>query len=158
MCVSELGVSRLLVQFVSGDLTSHPAAPGETITMMPMSVVLQTVLTDARFFSAILAAVGVGKLVLDWWRQGPGRRRRWLRLFGWIALGVRSAYLVSMFGEPAYQQSYEGSRLAVGSDTPGTDEPATFTERIWLLAEDGYLQVLADDQDKRRALQPNRTE
>jgi hypothetical protein len=116
-----------------------------------MSAVFQAVLGIAGWLvtraGAILAAVGIGKLLLDWWRRGPGRRRRWLRLFGRIALGVRGAYVINMFGEPAYQQSYGGSRLAVDSDTPGAEESATFTERVWLLAEDGYLQVLTDDQD-----------
>lgn len=116
-----------------------------------MSAVVEVVLSAAGWLvtraSAILAAVGVGKLVLDWWRRAPGRRRRWLRLFGQMALGVRGAYVVGMFGEPAYQQSYQGSRLAVDSDTSGTEESAAFTERVWLLAEDGYLQVLTDDQD-----------
>jgi hypothetical protein len=124
-------------------------APHLSLTLM--SAVVEVVLSAAgRLVTSagpVVAVVTVGKLVLDWWRRGPGRRRRWLRLFGRIALGVRGGYVIGMFGEPAYQQSYEGSRLAVDSDTSGIEEPATFTERVWLLAEDGYLQVLTDDQD-----------
>jgi hypothetical protein len=96
----------------------------------------------------LLAVVGVGKLFLDRWRSGPGRRRRWTRLFTrQLALGVRAEYVVGLFGEPAYQRTYEGRRLGITTEAQPVDEPATFTERIWRLADDGYLQLLTDDQN-----------
>jgi hypothetical protein len=96
----------------------------------------------------LLAVFGVGKLFLGWWRGGPGRRRRWTRLFTrQLTLGVRAEYVVGLFGEPAYQRTYEGRRLDISTDEQPADEPAIFTERIWRLADDGYLQLLTDDQN-----------
>jgi hypothetical protein len=66
-------------------------------------------------------------------------------LFAQLALQVRVDYVIDMFGEPTYRQYPEGERLKV-SDTDNPEQEAViFTEHVWLLARDGYLQVLTDD-------------
>jgi hypothetical protein len=119
---------------------------------------------------SIVAGLALARVIQQWWHRGPGRRRRWVQLYGRIALGVHISYVTGLFGEAAYQQQYEGSRLATGkSSTPrgrswwagmlrGTAgrssggarhaphyEAANFTERVWMLADDGYLQVLTNE-------------
>ncbi len=69
-------------------------------------------------------------------------------MFAQIALQVRVDYVIGLFGEPTYRQCHEGWRFKVSDDADEpTQEVVTFTERIWLLADDGYLQVLTDEQD-----------
>jgi hypothetical protein len=99
---------------------------------------------------SLTAALAIAKAALDWWRRGPGRRRRWRSLFAQLALQVRVDYVIDMFGEPTYRQYREGGRFkASNTDKPEEAKPeeevATFTEHVWLLASDGYLQVLTDD-------------
>jgi hypothetical protein len=97
---------------------------------------------------SFLAALGVGKLMLDWWRRGPGRRRRWWSLFQRIALQATADYVIGLFGEPVYRQSREGWRFKTGGEPDKAEkEVVKFTERVWLLANDGYLQILTNDLD-----------
>ena len=97
---------------------------------------------------SFLAALGVGKLLLDWWRQGPGRRRRWRSLFMHITLQARADYVIALFGEPVYRQSRGGWRFKVAGEINKIEkENVTFTERVWPLASDGYLQILTDELD-----------
>lgn len=106
---------------------------------------------DARSFFAtaasLTAALAIAKVVLDWWRRGPGRRRRWRSLFAQLALQVRIDYVIGMFGEPSYRRDLEGERPKVSNSELPEYEAAIFTEHVWLLASDGYLQVLTDDLD-----------
>jgi hypothetical protein len=97
---------------------------------------------------SLVAALAIAKVLLDGWRRGPGRRRRWGSLFAQMALQVRADYVIGMFGEPAYMHCREGRRLCISGDASSPEyEAAKFTERTWLLAEDGYVQVLTDDLD-----------
>ncbi len=97
---------------------------------------------------SLVTALVIVKAVLDRWRRGPGRRRQWACLFAQLALQVRADYVIGLFGEPAYMQHREGRRLCVSSDASHPEyEIIKFTERIWLLADDGYLQILTDELD-----------
>jgi hypothetical protein len=97
---------------------------------------------------SLVAVLAVAKAVLDWWRRGPGRRRRWRSLFAQMALQVRADYVIGLFGEPAYMQRRKGQHLCTsGNGSDPEHQGAMFTERVWLLADDGYLQILTDDLD-----------
>jgi hypothetical protein len=69
-------------------------------------------------------------------------------LFARVALQVRVDYVIALFGEPAYRQRREGSRFKAGADPDGAEqEVVIFTEHVWLLGSDGYLQILTDESD-----------
>jgi hypothetical protein len=98
--------------------------------------------------ASLVAALAVAKALLEWWRRGPGRRRRWWSLFSRVALQVRADYVIELFGEPTYRQCREGRRFKFYNDANKINyEVVTFIERVWLLANDGYLQVLSDETD-----------
>jgi hypothetical protein len=98
--------------------------------------------------ASLVAALAVAKALLDWWRRGPGRRHRWASLFARIALKIRADYVIEMFGEPTYRQCPEGWRFKAGNhDDEPEQEVASFTERLWVLGDDGYLQILSDELD-----------
>jgi hypothetical protein len=51
--------------------------------------------------------------------------------------------VIGLFGEPACMQCRNGRRPCISGDGGDAEYEATkFTERVWLLADDGYLQVI----------------
>jgi hypothetical protein len=82
---------------------------------------------------AIAAAIGICKLLLDLWRRTLGRRRRWIRLYRQLSLGLQLDYAFELFGKAAYKREVrDGDDNAV-------------TEYVWPLAEDGYLQTIISE-------------
>ena len=82
---------------------------------------------------SIVAAIAISKFLLDLWRRTLGRRRRWLRLYRRLSLGLQLDYVVELFGKAAYK-------------SPARDGEGNFlTEYVWPLSTDGYLQVIVGD-------------
>ncbi|SHN23252.1 hypothetical protein SAMN05216499_12791 [Actinacidiphila paucisporea] len=82
----------------------------------------------------------VMRTVTGWWRTGPGRRRVWGKDFAKLAPHVRPEYVEALFGAPAFELLVDAQRLTgdgVSSELEWSD--FTVTERVWPLAEDGYL-------------------
>jgi hypothetical protein len=106
---------------------------------------MPTFLNTAASLVAVLGAVKVRA----WWRgRGPGRRHRLQSSFSQVALQVRADHVVALFGEPTYRQERTGWRFKVGGDPLKAErEDISYTERLWLLAGDAYLQILTDEHD-----------
>ncbi|MEU8633259.1 ETEC_3214 domain-containing protein [Amycolatopsis sp. NPDC048633] len=81
----------------------------------------------------IVAAIAISKLLLDLWRKTLGRRRRWVRLYRRLSLGLQLDYAVELFGKAAYKAS---ARDGEGNEV---------TEYVWPLATDAYLQAIVGD-------------
>jgi hypothetical protein len=101
-----------------------------------------------KIAGGVVAAMTVLKAVASWWRTGPGRRGVWARGFDKLAWQVRPAYVEELFGAPAFE--IQAHALALG---PGEDEnleevrwvDLTLTERVWPLADDGFLTTWSDE-------------
>ncbi|WP_329067737.1 ETEC_3214 domain-containing protein [Amycolatopsis sp. NBC_01480] len=84
---------------------------------------------------SLVAALAIGKLLLDLWRGTFGRRRRWLKLYRQLSLGLQVDYLFELFGKAAYKR--------VVTVSPGEDT----IEYVWPLSTDGYLQAIISSDE-----------
>ncbi|WP_327696287.1 ETEC_3214 domain-containing protein [Streptomyces sp. NBC_00459] len=103
---------------------------------------LSTLADIGKIMGGVVAALTLFGTVTKWWKQGPGRRRTWTKSFRKLAPGVRPAYVEALFGEPAFE-----SKVPVLSITPGQGSRLALTERVWLLAADGYLTTWGSESD-----------
>jgi hypothetical protein len=70
-----------------------------------------------------------------------------MRKYRMLAPNVRVEYVSDLLGQPAFQKTYVRERPSTGERAPpGSTEPAQFVERVWKLADDGYLQVVSDPE------------
>ncbi|TVT17784.1 hypothetical protein LWP59_34575 [Amycolatopsis acidiphila] len=87
---------------------------------------------------SVVAALAISKTVLEAWRKSFGRRRRWIKLYGQLSLGLQIKHAFELFGTAAYKNTF--------SD----EAQEEFTEYVWPLAGDGYVQILVGKDESIR--------
>ncbi len=95
-------------------------------------------------FGSILTAQAFVAWIRAWWHRGPGRRRGWVNNYYRLAPGTRIEYVRAMFGAPTFQDNYP---FTVPVPDGGEEREESYVGYLWKLADDGYLQVLADEAD-----------
>ncbi|MEU1627004.1 ETEC_3214 domain-containing protein [Streptomyces sp. NPDC020096] len=98
---------------------------------------------------AVVAALTFWRTVTGLWQAGPGRRLTWTRKFGKLAPRVRPDYVEQLFGQPAFELRADAEELTGLDADPTVIVAATreVTERVWPLANDGYLVTWSGESE-----------
>lgn len=96
-------------------------------------MIWQGLFDNAKWIGYIAGGIAVFKTVVAGWNAGPGKRRVWMGKYRQLAPGVRTDFVVSLFGVPTFQEDVQAER------DYGDERVYQLTERVWKLGTDGFL-------------------
>jgi hypothetical protein len=95
-------------------------------------------------FGAVAAAIVVTSTAEALWKNGPGRRRIWIRNFRRLTPGVRPAYVEQLFGQATFTREHTAKRVnLVNAAIEWVDEP--LISSVWPLGLDGWVMTWSKD-------------